>query len=108
MGSTAAGNYRNNSPFYLRLCDRPPALVQQLEDCRVFWTADSDVRRKHDEAIKETAYLHNKEGLFLRFLGYCKYKHQPPRAPDLNLYKDYELFQAYIKWLDKQAEEQGT
>ena len=107
VGSTAAGNHKNNSPFYLRLCDRPPALVQQLEDCKVFWTADSDVRRKNDEAVKETSYLNSKEGAFLRFLGYCKYIHQPPRAPDLKLYLDYGLFEAYINFIDGRAKQQG-
>ena len=104
---SAAGNRKRSSPFYLRISDRPEALVTQLEDCRLFWTADSDVRRKDDEAIQEGSYHLSKEGSFLRFLGYCKYIHQPSRAPNLNLYLDYGLFDAYIKWVDEQAKQQG-
>ena len=104
-GGTAGGDSqrRKTAPYYLRLSERSEELNQQIEDCKKFWTSTSDPRRQHDDALKEVSYNVNKEGNFLRFLGYCHRIHKSKRTPNLNLYCDYELFTDYLAWLDEQA-----
>ena len=102
---TAGGDSQRHTtaPHYLRLSERSEELNLQIEDCKNFWTSTSDPRRQHDDALKEVSYNVNKEGNFLRFLGYCHRIHKSKRTPNLNLYCDYELFTDYLVWLDEQA-----
>ena len=104
--ATSSSQHRTH-PYYLRLSERSDELNQQLQDCRKFWTATTDPRRKHDDALKEVSYNNNKEGNYLRFLGYCYRIHPSKRTPNLNCYCDYQLFEDYLAWLDEQAVAQG-
>ena len=82
-----------------------PAFVAQLDDCKKYWVTPVEPRRRWEEAAEEKSYIENKEGNFMRYLGYCyRIKEKPP---NLDLYLDWGLFMEFMGYLDERARARG-
>ena len=82
-----------------------PAFMEQLADCKKYWVAPVEPRRRWEEAAEEKSYIENKERNFMRYLGYCYRMKEKP--PNLDLYLDWGLFMEFMGYLDERVRARG-
>ena len=78
-------------------------LEKQLEECKKFWTNEIVPSRKQPNMRADmNSYLDNKEGWFLRFLGFV-HQYKPTAKLSLSLFLDVPLFEEFLQFLAQRS-----